>query len=310
MTGKLYIDGIDVYSSYGVFITEDGYKELLAYPSLKTVDSNDWAEEDGIEPDLSSPVLDTREFNIKFAYHGTYARFGAFVEMLSDNAAYHVFDFREIGRTFQLRLVNQQNLSLAFNLGLFALKFADDFPLDGYNTYLEPLSTVTPQTGYELDGINFSDYGIHVLQGSEAEILKSPAVKKNLLQNIASQNGAFYDGEFVVFQTKEVKLKCLMRAETLSEFWRNYDAFLYDLVRPNERKLYVDSTGYEYPCYYKSCSANKFCPANKIWFEFSLVLVFTSFRLDSEEFLLASEDNMLITTEENDYAINLSIYGD
>lgn len=308
MTGKLYIDGKDAYSLYSVFVTGDGYKELVAYPALKTIDSNDWAEEDGIEPDLSSPVLDTRELSIFFSYHGTNARFGAFVELLSDKA-YHTFDFREIGKTYRLRLVTQPNLSLAISLGLFTLRFADDFPLDGY-TYLKPISTVAPQTAYELDGISFSDYGIYVLQGSEAEIQKSPAVKKNLLQNIASKSGAIYDGEFVAFQTKEVKLKCLMRAKTLQEFWRNYNAFLYDLIRPDERQLYVDATGYEYPCYYKSCTVDKFFPTDKIWFEFSLVLVFTSFRVEGEEFLLASEDDILIITEQDDYAINLSVYGD
>ncbi len=308
MIGKLYIDGKDAYALYGVFIVNGGYNELLAFPSLKKIDSNDWAEEDGIEPDLSSPVLDTRELNIKFSHHGIDARFGAFVELLSD-MAYHTFDFREISKTYKLRLVNQTSLSLAFRLGLFTLRFADDFPLDGY-TYQEPNSTIVSPTGYELDGRSLADYGICVLQGGEAEILKSPAVKKNLLQNIASQSGAIYDGEYVTFQTKEVKLSCLMRAKTLDEFWASYNAFLFDLTRPDERLLYVDATGYEYPCYYKSCSVQNFSPTDKIWFEFTLVLVFTSFRVSSEEYLLASEDDILIITEQDDYAINLSVYGD
>ena len=308
MTGKLYIDGKDAYSLYGVFITGGGYNELVAYPSLKKVDSNDWAEEDGIEPDLASPVLDTREFNIKFSYHGVNARFGAFIELISD-MAYHTFNFQEIGKTYRLRLVSHPNLSRTLSLGLFTLRFADDFPLDGY-TYQAPSSTIIQQTGYELDERNLVNYGVCVLQDSEAEIIKSPAVKKNLLQNIASRSGAIYDGEFVVFQTKGVKLNCLMRAKTLQEFWRNYNALLYDLTRPDERMLYVDSTGYEYPCYYKSCSVDKFFPTGKIWFQFSIVLVFTSFRVSGEEFLLASEDDFLIITEQDDYAINLSIYGD
>lgn len=73
-----------------------------------------------------------------------------------------------------------------------------------------------------------------------------------------------------------------MLAETLSEFWENYNALLYDLSRPGERILSVDSTGREYPCYYKSCSASNFVPNGKIWFQFSLVLVFTSFRVNSK----------------------------
>jgi len=306
MNGKLFIDGQDIYSLYGVFITEGGYNELVAFPPLKKINANDWAEEDGIEPDLSSPVLDSREISIKFAYHGTDSRFGDFVELFTD-MAYHDLEIKEIGKTYRLRLVSQPNLSLANMLGLFTLRFADDFPLEDY-TYQEPHSKIDSPRGYELDERSFADYGIFVLQGSEADVIKSPAVKKNLLQNIESKKGAFYDGEYVVFQTKEVKLNCLMRAANLSEFWRNYNAFLYDLTRPEERRLYVDATGYEYPCYYKSCTVNKFTPTDKIWFQFTITLVFISFRVEGDEYLLATEDEMLIITEDDDYAINLSIW--
>lgn len=304
MTGTLYIDGKDAYSTYGVFVTEGGYNELVAFPPLKSVASNNWAEEDGEEFDLSAPTLNTREFNIKFAYHGSSARFGGMIELLSDKS-YHTFDFREIGKSYSLRLVTQSAHNVAISMGLFTLRFADDFPLDGYS-YIAPVSTIAPQPDYELDGIRLSDYGIYVLQGSEAEILKSPAVKKNLLVDINSKNGAIYDGEYVTFQTKEVKINCLMRAATLPEFWQNYNAFLYDLTRPDERMLYVDSTSYEYPCYYKNCTVNKFAPTGKVWFQFSIVLVFTSFRVLDDEYLLASEVGELIVTEDGEYAIDLS----
>ena len=35
MTGLCYIDGIDIYAEYGVFIEGDGYNELLSFPALK-----------------------------------------------------------------------------------------------------------------------------------------------------------------------------------------------------------------------------------------------------------------------------------
>ena len=306
MTGKLYIDGKDAYSLYQVFITDNGYKDLVAFPPLKSVESNNWAEEDGEEFDLSAPVLDTRELSIKFSFHGNYARFGTFIELLSDRA-YHDFNFTEIGKTYRLRLVSQPDMLQISTLGIFSLRFADDFPLSEYS-YVAPSANIVPQQGYEIDGRDLSEYGVYVLKGGEAEIQKLPTVKKNLLQNIKTNSGAIYDGELVNFQTKDVKLNCLMRANNLSEFWRNYNAFLYDLVRPGERQLYVDATCCEYPCYYKSCSVTEFSPIGKIWFQFSLALVFTSFRVLGEEFLLASEDDFLIITEDDDYAINLSIY--
>lgn len=301
MTGSFYIDGKDAYAEYRIAAT--GYNELVCFPPLKSVDGNDWAEEDGQELDLAAPMLDTRELSIKFAFQGKDARFGAFVELLSDGA-YHDFEFTDIEKSYRLRLVSQPNLANVQDLGTFSLQLADDFPLLNY-TYVEPQASIRHDSGYELDGRNLSNYGVAVLQGTEAEILKSPAVKKNLLQNINSQSGATYDGKNVIFQSKEVKLSCLLRASTLEELWRSYNALLFDLVRPNERGLYVEATGYEYECHYKSCSVKEFKPAGKIWLEFSLVFAFTSFRVDGDEFLLTTEEGELLVTEEDEVVIDL-----
>lgn len=307
MTDRLFIDGKDAFAEFGVFVSEGGYNDLVAFPSLKSVKSIDWQEEDGIDADLSEPVLDSKEFNMKFALSGAYYRLGAFIELLSDKA-YHTFDFKEIGRTYRLRMVSHTNLDTAQYLGFITLRLADDFPMDGY-TYAAPVSTIPTYDDYEIDGRKFTDYGVRILAGTLAEVEKSPAVKQNLLRNIRTQSGAIYDGERVTFKSKEVKVKCLMRAATLPELWRNFDALLFDLVRPDERQLYVDATGEEYSCHYKSCSVTEFYGTGKIWLIFTLTLVFTSFRVNGEEFLLSAEDNELVTTEQDDNAINLSIYG-
>jgi hypothetical protein len=256
------------------------HRELAGYPPLKKPESNDWGEEDGAEFDLSSPVADTRELSVNFAFHGSPSRFGAFIEALSDGA-YHDFDFAGIGRTCRLRPVSQPDMSQIASLGTFSLRFADDFPLQGY-TYAAPQSGIVLQCGYALDGRELSEYGVYVLRGSNTEIRKMPAVKKNLLQDLRNRSGVLYDGERVRFQTKDVKLPCLMRAATLPGFWRNRDALLYDLIRPGERMLRVDATCGEYACFYKSCSASVFAPYGKIWFRFDLVLTFTAFRADSD----------------------------
>lgn len=303
MTGMLYIDGKDAYLNYGIFITSGGYKELSCFPPLKAVSSIDWGEEDGVDADLSDPKLDTKEVAITFAAHQAML-VGALFELISDKA-YHTFDIREMGRVYKLRLTSQSALDAKRYLQTFTLRFANDFPLpDGY-AYTQPQSSLVAQEGYEIDGRPLSEYGVCVLQGSDSEILKSPSVKLNLLQNVSSRHGAIYDGEVVNFQSKEVKLSCLMRATTLAEFWRNYNALLFDLARPGERSLYVDSIGYEYPCYYKSCNATEFYPTGKIWFKFDLTLVFTSFRVEDDEYLLASEAGEWIITEDGEFAIDL-----
>lgn len=303
MTGKIYIDGKDAYLNYGIFITTGGYKEVSCFPPMKAVQSIDWGEDDGVEPDLTDPKLDTKEVSITFAAHRAML-VGAFFELISDRA-YHTFDLRAMGRVYKLRLVSETALVAKPNLQTFTLRFANDFPFsDGYS-YLSPQSGLVVESGYELDGRSFADYGVVILQGSDAEILKSPAVKLNILQNVSSRHGATYDGEVVKFKSKEVKLSCLMRARTLTEFWRNYNALLFDLVRPDERTLYVDNTGYDYPCYYKSSNVTEFCPLGKIWFKFDITLVFTSFRIEDDEYLLASEDGEWIMTEDGEFTIDL-----
>jgi hypothetical protein len=306
MVGRLYINGRDAYSAYGIFVTEGGYNGLLSYPALKNIDFNDWAEEDGIDVDLSAPALNTMEFQIKFAAHNEML-VGDFFVLLSDRA-YHTFEFREIGRTYKLRLISQSNLQVFTRMEMFSLQFANDFPFADDYKYTSPVSSIPPVSGYELDGVDLSAYGVYILQGTEAEILKSPAVKKNLLRNFSRKHGAIYDGEAVTFQQKDVRLNCLMRANTLPEFWRNYNALLFDLTQPEERSLYVDSTSYEYPCYYKACNVVRFAASGKIWFEFGITLVFTSFRVREDEYLLATEAGEIIVTEDGEFAIDLSTF--
>ena len=302
MTGRFYIDGKDVYSEYGVYVQEAGYNELVAFPELKAVTGNDWQEEDGIEPDLSEPRLNTKEFSLKIVLSGIDYRWNGFIELLSDKA-YHTFDFKEIGRTYRLRLVSNPNTDLATMLGFITLKLADDFPLDGY-TYVEPDSSVPTYRDYELDGRPFTDYGVRVLEGTLDEVQKSPNVKTGLLRNISILNGAIYDGETVTYKTKDVKVNCLMRAATLDELWRNYDALLYDLVRPEQRMLFVNDMGYEYPSNNKKCSVSEFY-ASAGWLKFTITLCFISFRLVDDEFVLAAENGDIIVTDDGENAIDL-----
>ena len=97
-----------------------------------------------------------------------------------------------------------------------------------------------------------------------------------------------------------------MRAETLDELWRNYDALLFDLTRPDERLLEVSSLEQEFPCHYKSASVSEFYPEDKIWLRFTLTLTFThSFRLNGDDYVLASEDGIIIFTQDGENAIEM-----
>lgn len=307
MINTLYIDGVDMFQEYGVFVHNGGYSGLVSYPPLKSVEFNDWPEDDGIDPDLSDTKLDTKSFSMMFA--GTNAPLSeSFINFLSDGA-YHDFDFQQIGITRKLRLLSQPSKKTVHTLEVFNLQFADDFPLDGYE-YLEPLPVPSVwQRGYHLDERDLSEYGVWITDGTDDEIMKSPSVKQNLLINTPSINGAVYDGENVVFQAKDATLKCHIRAD-VETFWRNYNALLFDLSKPGQRVFYFDKRGEELLCYYKSSTVSNFsASSDEIWCDFTLTLSFFSFRVEGIDYLLAAENGDLIITEDEEFYIDVQNYG-
>lgn len=274
MEGRLTIDGNDAFEQWGVYAVLGGWNELIAFPPLKTVTSNDWQEEDGIEADLSAPRLNTMECTVKFAYCKGADNVADLISVLS-KGAYHEFSIKSLGRDCTLRMTQVTAMTAdGGDFGTVSIKFADDFPLDGYK-YEKPDSGIPTAEDYFLDGVPLTDYGVRVLQGGLAELLKPPAVKQNLLRNLPHLDGAEYDGGRVTFKSKDIKLPCLMRAGSMETLWRNRDALLYDLVRPGERILAVDALGQEFPCHYKQCAVSEFFPGGRPWLRFSLTLTLT-----------------------------------
>lgn len=271
MTGRLYIDGTDIYDVYGAYVLEGGWNELVSMPPLKSVEANDWQEADGLEPDLTAPQLDARNVQIKFACNADFSGLLALYSLLA-NGAYHIFTCNHIRRTYRLRLVGVSGQEVTRELVTLTMKFADDFPMYQYNKYLPPISTLAPDDRYKIDTITLAEYGVRLLQGSLAEINRQADVKPNMLRNIASRPGAIYDDQNVTYKSKDVKLYCLMTEPYLKNLWRNYDALLYNLTQPGEHELVVLATGSRFPCYYKSCQVSEFYPDDKIWLRFELTL--------------------------------------
>jgi hypothetical protein len=303
MVGKLFIDNNDAFTEFGVFVERGGYKGLVQYPPLKTPDSNSWAEQDGIEVDLTNPRLDSKTFSIGFAGVRDFS-VRNLVDYLSDDA-YHEFNFAEIGVTRTLRLTGNPNRHTVGTLKTFTLEMADDYPLAGY-AYQAPTPVAScRQTGYEIDGKPLSDYGVWVTDGTHDELVKSPSVKQNLLVNTPAVNGAQYDGEDVFFQAKDVNIHCHIHTG-IAAFWRNYNALLHDLTLPGERTFFYGARNEEYRCHYKSAAVKDFALiGGEVWCDFDITLVFTSFRLGEVDYLLASEAGELIISQDGQFYIEI-----
>lgn len=266
MKGTLYIDGFDIYTLFGVFITEGGYNGLLSFPSLKDPDKNDWHEMDGIEVDLSSPKLDTKTFSISFA--GT-SGIDGFMNFLTGSVS-RSFNFVQVGITKTLRLVSFTEYA-GYGLKKIKIDFADDSTLGGYS-YLAPTSSIVTQRGYLIDSVDLSAYGVWILEGSDNEIKKPYSVKPNLIISSKYSSSVIYDTGVIKKLPKEVKLNCLLMANNLTEFWRNYNALLYNLTRANTHIFTLNSVSSYF--YYKSSNVTEIELSGRLWCKFDLNLVF------------------------------------
>lgn len=314
MVGKLFIDEQDAFIEYGIFVEQYGYKALVQMPSFKKLDSTEWLEYDGEEPDLTNPVLDSKTFSVQFCITDVSGASDLF-ELLSDGA-YHIFNFVELGKSYKLRLMTNPALSGNLKLGKITLNFADDFPpvyptdnidLDSLSTY-SPILNQAPyatapvgfkQVGYELDEIDFSRFGVYVLDGTDRSIQKAPNVRENLKVSNSNRAGVIYDDESVRYKTKDVSMKLFIYAESVAQFWERWFSLFTALLKPEMHKLYNDNSLEEYNCYYKSNSITRFDIRRngKVWCEFTVTLTFPDSRPDGNYCALATEYGEIIMTE-------------
>lgn len=305
MKGRLFIDGKDVFTEYGVFVEQYGYKALIQAPPFKSIDSTEWDEFDGAEYDLSEPVLDSKTFSVAFCITDITSASDLF-ELLSDKA-YHTFDFRELGKTYRLRLTSNGSLSSKVRLGKLSLGFADDFPTPDKIAPYPTGAVDVKQSGYELDDIDFSRFGIYILNGTDDNILKAPDVRPNLTINTKGEAGVSYDGEIVMYKPKDVVVKMLIRAANVTVFWERWNALFTALIKPDTRRFYIDKTVEEFDCFYRKCSVSKFdiLRNGRVWCEFSVTLTFTNSRPTGNYALLVTENDELVLTEDEENYILL-----
>jgi hypothetical protein len=282
MTGEVEIDGWSISEIYGFVIGDGSYENLVQFPPLKPPKVNNWIEENGIDVDLTAPKLAANDIEIKFVSVSRTSNLPGLIWLLettiSTNKAYHSFNFIDLGITKSLRLLEHSaNVGTNSHLRQITLRFSDDLPFNDYDP-ISPESTITRNTVYAIDSAPFTDYNVLILEGTDEEITKEPPVKENLKVDISIENGVTYDPKNVTWDAKDVNIKCLMLATSNTQFGRNLNALLYQLIQPD---LHVFGFGNEdYDFYYKSMRVDRFTTykGNGIWCEFTLVLCFTNYK--------------------------------
>lgn len=304
MRDNCYIDGISTWNRFGVWVTKGGYSDLLAFPALVDPDTNDWPEEDGVEVDLCEPRLQEKEVTITFMASDPGKDAADFIAHLS-TPGYHTLRVPSLQREWMLRLVKHPVNKIYSTASEFSLQFVVDRPVRPSVALPDP-GLYVRECGYELDGVSFADYGI-VIDVARDSLLKAPAAKQNLARKVSTSDGQLYDADHLVFESKEVVFKCRFNTVSISAFWGCYDAFFGALIQPDERQLYWDYAGEEYPCYYKKCSGFKVLSlSGSVVVEFNLTLVFTVFRVGETEYVLANELGQILVLDE-DTEIDMSI---
>lgn len=306
MVGKLFIDGVDAFSEYGVFVEQYGYKGVVQFPQFKTIEIIEWEEYDGEEADLTSPVLDAKSVTIPFCI--TNVRFAEDLFAALCDKAYHTFVFSDLKREYRLRMTSVGSFSSLLKLGKLQLTFSDDFPPTPTAQPYELGQSGIKQLGYVIDGIDFSQFGSHILKGTDESIRKAPNIRPALNISHKTEAGLVYD-EIAVprFKAKDITVKLLIRCSDIDEFWKRYDSLFAVLTKNESRVLYFPKLDAEYECYYKSCNVQKFeiTPSGRVWCEFDVVLRCISSRPGTTYWILIAEDGSLIITEPEEASITL-----
>lgn len=301
MNGLVFIDGIDV-AQYGIE-SVNGYASLLAYPEMREPISEEWAEYDGIEVDLSDPKLKEREVELSFSVKSI--EDAERVAYVLSQAGYRLFYIPLFDRSWNLRYVSQGTPTMYNNGAIFTVKFADDFPLRRLGIKHGHGLSIYCGNKYWIDGVILSDYGLSVLE-VKPSLYQAPAIRESLTVSNSVMDGVLYDTGLANFKPKDVVFKMAFICDNSANLIDNYEAFFHDLVAPNERELsssfMVDNPKF----YYKSASNFQFnSKGGFAILEFDLTITFISARPTMLDLLLATESYELVITEDGEYYINL-----
>lgn len=302
------IDGRHI-SQLGATLERGGFASFLAYPSMREPDSQEWAEYDGVEVDLSNPKLSERTVTLNFACNDVESM-DNLIYVLS-SPGYRIIQIFGVNR--RLRYISQSDITPYINGYRFSVTLSDDFPRHMFSRSIyTPTSfglPLPPMNRYYLDDRDFKDYGLIVLSG-KTSVYHAPDIKEALKVTNSVMDGVVYDTVSPKFKAKEETLKVAFYADSVERLLNNYEAFFYDLIKPNERILTTSYLLEGLKFYYSSAENFEFTlTTNYALLEFDLTLTFTDYRPSELEVLLATEDWILITTENGLDFIDMEYYG-
>jgi len=266
------IDGKDIYTTWGVILLEGSYSPLLKYPKRKAVKYSNYAERDGITPDLRKIEFEPKSVSLNFLIkHNSVDEFWVkyqtfFADMTS--VGYRTLDL-ENGLIFSLRFdksTSHQSPKLynaGQNITVFTLSFIEDN--HSIPKIYVPIGGNLLTGYYEINGIDFSSFGVHP-DGEIGEVLKYPDVKEPFT------DGQTFDLNTRRLKHKDITISLWMLAESETEFINNYSAFFNQFNQKGKLSLYIKEIGGMTYCYYRDCTSYLVYWGKRIGVKFSLAL--------------------------------------
>lgn len=246
------IDGRNI-SEWGLSVADGMLSEWLKLPKRKTVAYNNWAESDGIEPDLSVVEWEETSFKLSFILSGAnsteyMSRFRSFLAFLSDKGSREV-SYMGITRTLRYDQGNSYNgtpmIEQRRAWAILSLTMKEDKPeiVEKY-----PYSGMRPLGQYAINGIDLSEFGMGSERKDE-DLMKYPGMKTPFT------DGNTYDLSTVTTKHKEIKLSLWWICASVGEFVQNRMALLWQLSRPGTLSLYAETIGGSTYAYYTGCGS-------------------------------------------------------
>jgi hypothetical protein len=275
------VDGYDI-TDFGCTLIGNGphngggsynsFGNLLKYPKRKEVDYNDWAEQSGIQPDVSEVDFEARKVQLYFGMQGATRsvlmnNYEGFYDVLSASG-YRTVDAVP-GLTHRLRLSGDSGFKMSGPLlnedNHFVLTV--DFIEDTWGQTATPgYSAAAPFGLLGINSIDFGNFGI----GSDDyldDFFKYPSLKEPF------DDGQRKYPDLVRMKHKSIKLNLWMLADSQAQFVNNYLAFFNELKKTGLQTLRVYERDVE--VYYSDCSSFKVerWSVSKVCARFSIDLV-------------------------------------
>lgn len=268
------IDNKDILSTWGVTLLEGSYNSLFKYPQRTPVEFTNYAEQDGIQPNVRKISFQPKQVALNFAMEADtldefYYRYNQFYYDITAPGGYRTADL-ESGLTHQLRYdtASAYEMPTAFNAGKNLTSFTLNFIEDNHaipSTQF-PIGGIPLRGLYAVNGIDFGAFGIHP-DGEIGDVLKYPDMKAPFT------NTRNIDHRTYRLKHKELTIKLWMLAESKTEFINNYAAFFNQFNRTGLVPLYIKEIGGTTEVYYTGCSGFDITWGSRIGVKFSINVV-------------------------------------